>query len=104
MTKQKFENKIKTILKSKPPHPPKFCDTCGSYSSAKHQGIWCSRCSGKMKEYPNMTWADCLIKSCRQGSGWVNGLQYELGVMDIKEFSRLWKDVGGNKQIYKWCK
>ena len=53
---------LKSILKSKPPFIPKFCNRCGKEGLMGHPLIYCIKCPGKYIEYPKMTWKDCLGK------------------------------------------
>ena len=68
-----IKERVLQLLKERPQWLPKFCNQCGSYSSVKHQGVWCAHCSGKMESFPEMTYGDCIRKS-GASTGWGNTL------------------------------
>lgn len=67
----RYTSWIKRKLRSKVSeyYMPRHCEKCGWYDSQKHEGLWCSRCPGKMVDMPELCWAQSIVYAVRRG-GW----------------------------------
>lgn len=97
---------IKNKLREKCQYGMSFCEECEHSSSKKHQGVWCSKCPGKMKKYYGLTWANILLR-CEPGSaGGYNNFCLELGIFDDgSELWKVWREskVINRSNILKWA-
>lgn len=87
-------NAVKVFLKQKVKgsvswiKAPLLCEKCLSASSIKHQHVWCSKCGGKVREYPNMIWATFLETATNDlGFYIVFAAKYDVSFADIDTFS-----------------